>query len=218
MSTPIATSAYRLADSQVLIAVGSTPAGPAPLFTEVSGEVTCVAYTDRAEAEADRPATHELFAIVVSDLLAQLPAEVGLVIDPRAASPIYLPADGKQQVAAAGAPFPVGAETAIGEPAQEPTALLDAVRADADAAPGLRRVWRTWYQVADAYEKLLVVYELDRTGDGPGPIDDQVSALVLQAAATAGYEQRVLVLPLEAVPDQPRRWLLENTPPFYERA
>lgn len=56
MTFPLASSVYRLADSEVLIAVAQTPEGPAPLFIDVGGEVACVAYTDLSEAQGDAQA------------------------------------------------------------------------------------------------------------------------------------------------------------------
>lgn len=210
---PIASSIYRLADSDVLIGVATTLAGPTPLFTDVEGEIACVAYTDESEARADLPQTHELFSIEVTELLRQLPSHVGLVIDPRAPAPVYLPADGKQGVLDAGGAFPAGVQIAIGEPAQQPTALMAAIAAAGPGLPGLRRVWRTWYQVADAGEKLLVVYDV--TG---GPDEHTAAAdLVVAAAEATDYPHRLLVLALEDVPASHREYLLDSTPASYER-
>ncbi len=68
MTSPLASSVYRLADSEVLIAVAQTPDGPAPLFADVGGEVACVAYTDLREAQGDAPVTRPLLVLALDDL------------------------------------------------------------------------------------------------------------------------------------------------------
>lgn len=213
MTSPLASSVYRLADSEILIAVAQTSDGPAPLFTDVGGEIACVAYTDLREAQADMPATHRLFSIVVADLLGQLPEHVGLVVDPRSPSPVHVAAPDKAPVRAAARAFPDGAQVAIGDPAEEPTALVTRLREQAPASAPLRRMWRTWYQAADAREKLLVVYDVD----GQAGADAQAADLVVDAARASDYPRPLLVLALDDLPAEHRQWLLANTPPFYER-
>ncbi len=210
---PIASSIHRLADSEVVIAVANSLEGPAPLFTEVEGETTCVAWTDVDEARAELPQTHRLFSIGVAELLRQVPPGVGLLVDPRAPSPVHLPADRRQEVLDAARPFPAGAQIALGEPAEEPAELLQAVRDGAATVPALRRVWRAWYQVLDTDERLLVVYDVDgETGADSGAAD-----LVVSAAQRTAYGHRLLVLALDDLPDGPRKWLLMQGPPAYER-
>lgn len=139
MIRDIATSVYRLADSHVLIGVQQTPQGPQPLFTEIDGESTVVAYTDVDQAKANLPDTHGLFSIQVASLLQQLPAHAGLVVDPRSPKPVHVPADGKGPVIQAAGAFPAGAVTATGDPAEEPAALLRRV---SEQVRALRRLWR----------------------------------------------------------------------------
>lgn len=213
MTLPLASSVYRLADAEVLIAVAQTPDGPAPLFADVGGEIACIAYTDLREAESDVPDTHRLFSIVVADMLSQLPEHVGLVVDPRAASPVHVAAQDKARVRAAARPFPDGAQVAIGEPAEEPSALTARLQEVAPEAPAVRRMWRTWYQAADARAKLLVVYDVE----GQAGADAQAADLIVEAARSTDYPRPLLVLALDDVPIEHRQWLLANTPPFYER-
>lgn len=212
MTAPYASSLYRLADTEVLLAVAQTGQGPAPLFTEVSGEPAVVAWTDLEQARADVPDTHQLFSLPVAELLAQLPAHAGLVVDPRAGSPVHVAAASKAAVIEAATPFPAGAPTRIGDPAQEPVELLTALRSAAPAVPGLRRLWRTWYQVADARPRLLVVYGTDDPPrHGPAAAD-----AVIAAATQVQHADPLLVLALEDLPAEHRDWLLESTPPLYE--
>lgn len=212
MTAPYASSLYRLADTEVLLAVAQTEQGPAPLFTEVSGEPAVVAWTDLEQARADVPESHQLFSMPVAELLAQLPPHAGLVVDPRAASPVHVAAGSKAAVLAAAQPFPAGAPTRIGDPADEPVELLAALRSAAPSVPGLRRLWRTWYQVADARPRLLVVYATDDPQQhGPAAAD-----AVVAAARQVQHPGPLLVLAVEDLPAEHRTWLLESTPPLFE--
>lgn len=212
MSAPLASSLYRLAATEVLIAVAQTGQGPEPLVTDISGESAVVAWTDLEQARADAPDTHRLFSLPVAELLAQLPPHAGLVVDPRAGSPVHVAAASKDAVVEAARPFPAGAPTRIGDPAEEPTELLDRLRAAAASVPGLRRLWRTWYQVADARPRLLVVY----AADSPAEQGPAVADAVVAVAEQAQHPTAVLVLALEDLPEDHRAWLLANTPPFFE--
>lgn len=212
MSTPgIASTPYRLADAPVLIGVTSTPDGPQPLFTEIDGHSTVVAWTDVAEARADLPDTHQLFSIEVAQLLAGLPPYAGLVIDPRSPSPVHVPAEHKQGLIEAAKPFPAGGEVTIGDPAEEPAELVAALRAAAPGLAPLRQLWRTWYQVADARPRLLVVYDVE-----PGA-DARAADLVVAAATAVDYPHPLLVLAFDDVPVEHREWLGASTPALYRR-
>lgn len=214
MTAPLASSIYRLADAAVLIGVMQTPEGPEPLATDLGGESAVVAYTDLSEARSDLPETHRLFSIEVAELLAQLPAHAGLVIDPRSPSPVHVPASGKQAVINASKPFPAGAGTRIGDPAEEPVALLHELRHTAPGETSLRRLWRTWYQVADARPKLLIVYEVtDHAAHGPAAAD-----LVVRAAEKVDYPSPLLVMAVGDLPAEHRDWLLAHTPACYNTA
>jgi len=105
----LTTLVFRLADSTVLIGVTDSDRGPEPLFTEVSGQPCAVAYTDPEEIRRDLPDGYRLYQIPVPLLLSQLPPGCGLIIDPRAASPLYVAADERELVLAASVPFPAGA-------------------------------------------------------------------------------------------------------------
>lgn len=214
MTTDYASSVYRLADTEVLIAVAAGATGPEPLVTEVSGEPAVVAWTDVALAQQAAPDTHRLFSIPVAELAAQVPPHAGIVVDPLAASPVHVPAARRQELVEAARPFPAGAPTRIGDPAEEPAALLDRLREQAPGLPGLRRLWRTWYQVADARPRLLVVYDTDDpAADGPAVAD-----AVVAAAREVDLVSPLLVLAVQDLPDDARGWLLDSTPPFVESA
>lgn len=139
MPQQIATTVYRLADARVLFAVRITDRGPEPLYTRVSDEGVAVAYTDEREAEADLPDGYKLYEIGVSEYIEQLPPGFGLLIDPRAKSPVYIPAKDRDAVVRAAAPFPPGANVRIGHPKTEPTELLRLAIRNLANVPAARR-------------------------------------------------------------------------------
>ncbi len=210
----IASSIYRLADAMVLFTVSQGQGAPQALTTTVSGQVTVVAYTDEQEADRDCPPGYQVFQVQVSDLLGNLPADAGLVINPRAASPVYIPAAEKEKVIRAALPFPTGARIRIGQPKTEPVEILDAVRRRAVAEPAIRRAYRCWYQAADARERLLVAVDL-----GPLSAEGKVRALGAVPDALSGleYGHPVVAVALDEIPEEFRRSLLENVQPFYVR-
>jgi hypothetical protein len=203
---------FRIADSTVLIGVRATERGPEPLFTEVSGEPCAVAYTHPEEIRRDLPDGYRLYQIPVPLLLAQLPPGCGLVIDPRAVPPLYVAADERDVVLAASLPFPAGAFIRIKSGADEQPALLAAALPRIEVT-SVRRVYITRYRVADAREKVLVVYETDPV---PGA-DDLAADAFIAAAADTRLADPMQVVALDDIPAAFRRMILDDVPPAYVR-
>jgi SseB protein C-terminal domain len=214
---PVATSIYRLADSMVLIGVLATERGPEPLFTDVSGALTAVAFTDSDEMTRTLPEGYHVFQIQVSELLQQLPVPVALVIDPHAPSPIFVSGEQRQAVIEAAWPFPNGAHITYGEPLTEPTDLLDCIATKSEQQPAVHRWWRAWYQVADAREKLLLVYDVDGTGDELAANARPAADAAYECLALVTYDRPGQVISLGDVPRDAQEWLSANVKPFYER-
>lgn len=210
----IASSIYRLADAMVLFTVTQGERAPQPLTTLVSGQVAVVAYTDEQEADQDCPPGYAVFQVQVSDLLKDLPGDAGLVIDPRAPSPVYIPPQDKEKVIRAALPFPADARIRIGQPKTEPVTVLQAIRRNAPSERAIRRMYRCWYQAADARERLLIAVELE-----PLPPQASMDALgaVTSALADLDYEHPVVAVALDDIPEDFRRPLQENVEPFYVR-
>lgn len=210
--TEITPLVFRLADSTVLIGVRDTDRGPEPLCTEVSGEPCAVAYTDPEEIRRDLPDGYRLYQIPVPLLLAELPPGSGLIIDPRAKSPLYVAADEREVVLAASVPFPAGAFIRIKSGADDQPALLAAALPRIEVTP-VRRVYLTRYRVADAREKLLVAYETDPV---PGA-DDLAADAFMTAAADTGLADPMQIVALDDIPAAFRQMLLDDVPPAYVR-
>ncbi|MFE0099493.1 enhanced serine sensitivity protein SseB C-terminal domain-containing protein [Streptomyces sp. NPDC059009] len=214
---------YRLADSTVLIGVKQTERGPEPLFTAVSGEPCAVAYTEPDEIREVLPDDYHLYQIPVVELLAQLPPVCGLLINPKAASPLYVAAEERDAVIAAGAPFPAGAFIRIKASAENPARLLPAVLARVADVHALRRLYCTRYQVADAREKILMVYDTGGAADGPAPdaVADQdraVNDAIMEAAAETSLPDPMQIIALDDLPEEFRRLVLTDVEPCYVRA
>ncbi|MEU3463151.1 hypothetical protein ABZ721_24815 [Streptomyces sp. NPDC006733] len=205
---------YRLADSIVLIGVRTGDRGPEPLYTDVSGTLCAVAYTDPDEIRRDLPDGYRLFQITVPELLAQLPPAAGLIVNPRAASPIHVAADERDVVIAAGRPFPAGAFIKVKASADAQPRLLAAVLPRLAALPAVRRLFLTRYRVADAREKILAVYEVDGT---PGA-DEAAADAVTAAAAEIALADPMQVVALGDVPEELRAVVLADVDPAWVRA
>ena len=212
--TNIASSIYRLADAMVLFAVTQGEHAPQALTTLVSGQVSVVAYTDEQEADRDSPPGYKVYQVQVSDLLRDLPGDAGLVIDPRAPAPVYIPPTDREKVIRAALPFPTGARIRIGQPKTEPVAILDAIRRNAPSERSIRRAYRCWYQAADARERLLIAVALD-----PLPPQDKIHAVgvVVDSLPGLDYQHPVVAVALDEIPSDFRQSLLENVQPFYVR-
>jgi hypothetical protein len=212
--SPNPTLLYRLADSTVLIGVQQTEAGPQPLLTQVGGEPCAVAYTNPEELRRDLPEGYRMYQLTVPELLAELPPVCGLVVNPRAPSPVYVSADRREAVIEAGRPFPAGATIRVLPGGDEQPRLLAAALGDLKAIPALRRLYCTRYRVADAREKLLVVYDTDAE---PGA-DVATAEAVISAATETRLVDPLQVIALDDVPDQFREVVLGEVPPAYVRA
>lgn len=204
---------YRLADSVVLIGVRTGDRGPEPLYTDVSGALCAVAYTDPEEIRRDLPEGYRLFQITVPELLAQLPPAAGLIIDPRAASPIHVAAEERDVVIAAGLPFPAGAYIKVKASADPQPRLLAAALPRIEALAAVRRLYVTRYRVADAREKILVLYEVDAV---PGA-DDAAADAVMAAAADIALADPMQIVALGEVPEDLRAVVLADVEPAYVR-
>lgn len=205
---------FRIADSNVLIGVRSTERGPEPLFTEVGGEPCAVAYTDAEEIRRDLPEGYRVFQITVPELLVRLPVLCGLVINPRAASPVYVAAEERDAVIAAGQPFPAGAPIRIKQGGDRQPALLAAALPRIEAVGGVRRAYLTRYQVADAREKILVAYVADGVPEGT---DAAAADAFMAAAAEVGLADAMQIVALDDIPEELRRLVLSQVPPCYVR-
>lgn len=204
---------HRIADSMVLIGLKQTDRGPEPLYTEVAGALCAVAYTDPEEIRADLPDDYRLYQVKVTEMLALLPPATGLVIDPRARSPIYIDPSEREAVIEAGLPFPPGATVYMKRKAHQHPALFAALLPGAEAIGALRHLYCTTYKVADRDQKLLMVYDADPE---PGA-DAQINDAVIAAAAEIRLPDPLQIIAIDDVPEHFRELVRESVGPFYVR-
>lgn len=205
---------FRIADSTVLIGVKPTDRGPELMYSDVGDQVCAVAYTDPDEIRRDLPDGYRLFQITVPELLERLHPACGLIIGPRAASPLLVMPWERDAVLAAGQPFPAGAPIRVKKRGVRRPALLAAALPRLAAADGLRAVYLTRYQVADAREKLLVAYDHDPAVPGA---DATAADAFMAAAAEIGLPDPMRIVALADIPEKLRRSVLEHVRPCYVR-
>jgi hypothetical protein len=146
-------------------------------------------------------------------LAAIWPADCRLALNPRGDLGLIL---SPEQVASVkDTPAPSGSGFLIGEPNEEPSELLEAIRAFASARPQIRAAYRgLLVRRTGARPELVIGLELEAQADAPVLID-----AAADAARAAGIERLALV-PLQpgAESGPIGRFLLEQTEPFYARA
>ncbi|MYS22338.1 SseB protein C-terminal domain-containing protein [Streptomyces sp. DvalAA-14] len=206
---------FRIADSNVLIGVQPTDRGPELMYTDTGDQLCAVAYTDPEEIRRDLPGGYRLFQITVPELLQRLAPGCGLVVNPRAASPLVVMPWERDAVIAAGRPFPAGAPVRIKQGGDHQPDLIAAARPRVEALSGVRAVYLTRYQVADAREKILVAYDHDPAAPGA---DTAAAEAFVAAAAQIGLPDPMQIVALHDIPDELRRIVLADVPPCYVRA
>jgi hypothetical protein len=206
---------FRIADSNVLIGVKSTDRGPELMYTDTGDQVCAVAYTDPEEIRRDLPDGYRLFQITVPELLQRLAPVCGLVINPRATSPLVVMPWERDAVIAAGRPFPAGAPVRIKQGGDHRPALLAAALPRIEATSGVRVVYLTRYQVADAREKILIAYDHDPAMPGA---DTAAADAFIAAATQISLPDPMQIVALHDIPEELRRIVLADVPPCYVRA
>jgi hypothetical protein len=146
-------------------------------------------------------------------LAAIWPADCRLALNPRGELGLIL---SPEQVASVkDTPAPQTSGFLIGNPKEEPTELLAAMREFAEARPQIRAAYRgLLVRRPGAPPELVIGLELDAPADAAAIVD-----AAAEAARAAGVERLALV-PLTPGADAGPvgRFLLEQTEPFYARA
>lgn len=205
---------YRVVEMWILIAIKHTDRGPEPLFTEVSGQLCAVAFTDPEELRQDLPEGYRMYSIPLKHFLRDLPAVCGLIVDPRAASPIYIAPEERQAVMDACLPFPPGANIVVATRSRPQRKLLDAVLPRVQGVPEVRRLYYTYYVVEGGPKKHLLAYDVAGEPGADGPAADAI----YEEIERINFPGLAQVMSIDDVPEEFRRMILGRVKPCYVRA
>jgi SseB protein C-terminal domain/SseB protein N-terminal domain len=181
------------------------------------GSLYIPAFTSRGRLErfsgSDRAASVPLL-----DLAASWPPEVSLVINPGDPIELVLPGEDFRRLAGGGEQtVPAGTSVMIGDPAEEPEAVLEAVAATCSRTPAVRGAYRAQLHVNRPGERPHLAIGL--LVDAPSEDHHELRREVARSATAAGAEQvSVVVLDRLAEGDAVAAYMLERTQPFYSRA
>jgi SseB protein C-terminal domain/SseB protein N-terminal domain len=228
----IEAQAGRMEMGPLMVALLSSPVYLEPREGSAGDELNLAAVEGRdgglyipvftARSRLERFSGSDRAAIVpLRDLAATWPAEVSLVIDPGDPIELVLPGDELRRWASGAQPggeqrVPAGTSVFIGDPAEEPEAVLEAVATVCAEHP----------EVVAAYRAQLYV---DRPGERPHlaiglvvdspPADPQDLRREVAESATAAGADAVSVVPIDphAEGDAIAAYMLERTAPFFTR-
>lgn len=152
--------------------------------------------------------------IAARDLAKLWREDLWLGLNPRGPGVLLGPAD-VRRLGGEAVPPPRGeGEHLLGEPTEEPVALLDAVRAYAERSGTIATAYRAVMVAKEEGARPRVVIGLDLV---PGADRDTVFAQVGEAARETGIDGFALVAVALHGPGTVARYLVQNTTPFYRR-
>ncbi|MFY9933579.1 MAG: enhanced serine sensitivity protein SseB C-terminal domain-containing protein [Streptosporangiaceae bacterium] len=191
-----------------------------PTVTYLSAEfVPAFTSVQRMASWLDLPSGEPMPHIVVpaADLARQMPAGIGIALNPGAGASVPIYPEGVGYLAAT-LLVADGTQVRVGRPPADPVTLLTEIRSALDAIPEVRQASRTWLSVAGEGEGLVISVTLHDPGseaaheDVLGAIEQAVHAIPEQ-----GFPIDV-TFPGEHEPDQVEGWIEAHAEPFYIRS
>jgi SseB protein C-terminal domain/SseB protein N-terminal domain len=179
------------------------------------------AFTDRGRLERFSGSNRSA-SVPLRDLAPSWPVEVSLVIDPGDPIELVLPGHDFRRIAGGDEPggeetVPAGTSVMIGDPAEEPEAVLRAVAVACERRPEVIAAYRAQLHVDRAGERPHLAVGL--VVEAPSEDHGELRSEVARSATAAGAEQvSVVVLDRLAEGDAVAAYMLERTQPFYSRA
>jgi hypothetical protein len=205
-----------LAEQLVLVPVASPPVGDRVEFplVEFDGVTHISVFTSEAQLALGGRPGHDQLRLSGRDLARMWPRGVALAINPGGALGFSMPAE---EVEALTAPpgggagqrrIPAGAELIVGDPAQEPRALLDRLGAVAATLPEVVALHRALIQVKGSSDgpQLIIGVEFASTSD---------PRLSLSELAEAAGRDAALLALSPAADDPISAWMRGRDAPFY---
>src|SRR5215472_14881099 len=150
-------------------------------------------------------------------LARNLPAGLGIALNPGAEASVPIYPDGVADLAATHSSA-AGVPIRIGHPPAEPEALLREVRTGLHSLPSVRHAARAWLSVPGQGEGLIISVTLDDPASEPA--HEAVVGTIERAAAAVPQQAWFpidVTFPGEAEPDVVDDWVAKNTVPFYTR-
>jgi hypothetical protein len=143
-----------------------------------------------------------------------LPPELGLAVNPGGEVGLPINPTGVQAIRGEEGMVDAGTQIFLGEPAEEPSALLDALSAAFAAVPEVASVRRAWAKIGNNPAGLLLGIEVT-------PDDDRTRRTAIETV-NATLKVASIHDPVDSVflaePTDPiTAWFLSNTEPFYAR-
>ncbi|MCO8277509.1 enhanced serine sensitivity protein SseB [Actinoplanes sp. TRM 88003] len=215
--------AGRLAPEQLLQAIaanplwvplpaGSGPEGQTQLPVMVlEGRPYVAAYTS-AEQYARGAGDQAHMELPGRQLAGLMADELGLAVNPGAELGLPVRADGVRTIRGGVTTVRAGARLRLGQPADEPHALVAALRQVFATAPAVVEARRALAQIGDQAPTLLIGVRPDRTV--PTWQQDSINA-VRTAAERAPLPYAVDTVFLDDQNDPISRWMVEHTEPLY---
>lgn len=186
-----------------------------PLWESEDGRRYVPVFTSEERLAASAPEGTPFLRLATQALLDVLDPEAWMGINPGAPLGLLLPANAVRGATGA-AQVREGMPYAIGEPAEEPVALLDDLCTwFAEDQPVVARAWRAVVVMdpqGGGRPEPLIGLELE-----PGVEPEPVFEAAVRRLERHGHGS-VLLVPVDpSAPEGPAAWLLEHTQPFYTR-
>jgi hypothetical protein len=153
--------------------------------------------------------TGSLAEAPVGDFMSNVPAHVGLAVNPGGDLGMPVPADVVQLQIGRATPVPAGTRIRIGEPAEEPVELLMRLASSLATIPAARLARRCWAQVGVENPGLVIGVDVD-------PDNPDVRAAVIRAVASANIDRESIVnVVFTSDEGEFVSWMSANTEPFF---
>jgi hypothetical protein len=164
---------------------------------------------------AGEPMPH--IVVPASDLARQLPAGIGIALNPGAEASVPIYPEGVGYLAAT-LVVADGTQVRVGRPPADPVTLLTEIRSALDAIPDVRQASRTWLSVPGEGEGLVISVSLQNP-DSEAVHEDVLGAIeqAVHAIPEQGFPIDV-TFPGEHAPDQVEVWIEAHAEPFYIRS
>jgi hypothetical protein len=216
MSAPVFATKWQFIYAWVLIGVNRTSGQFFGSQTRAGDSVVCVWTTDEGATAAVPGDIFDIQQIKVRDLLAMLPAGVGVVIDPGSDSGLTIEPDYVVDLKRFVHPFPGGARLEFKVWLDLPDAVRDAIVREVAARPFIEEVRAFLYTVDDGPYLGCIAY---RTQGGHESQDSAIGAInrALPGDLAELDVASVSIVGLVDVPDNVRRDLPPETLIFSAR-